>query len=96
MTQVEFTAVAVVNLAVGVTEKDVVVKQDCAFCNRDVGVPEEVFGKQDGAGNNRAYGVSEDDVVGKRDGSVTKGRRWQQECQPCGLVEDKGRTPPVT
>jgi len=81
---------------VGVTEKDVVVKQDCAICNRDVGVP-EVVGKQDGAGNNRAYGVSEDEVDGKRDGSVTIGRRrWPQECQPCGLVEDKGRTPPVT
>jgi hypothetical protein len=21
---------------------------------------------------------------------------WQQECQPCGLIEDKGGTPPVT
>ena len=49
----------------GVTEKDVVVKQDCSICNRDVGVP-EVVGKQDGAGNNRAYGVSEDDVDGKQ------------------------------
>ena len=39
----------------GVTDENVVVKQDCAGFNRDVGVPQEVVvGKQDGAGCNRA------------------------------------------
>jgi hypothetical protein len=36
-----FMATAVVNLAGGVPEEDVVVKQEDACCNRDVGVPEE-------------------------------------------------------
>ena len=40
----------VVNLAVGVPDKDVVGKQDCAGCNLAVGVPEEdVVGKEDGS-----------------------------------------------
>jgi len=52
---VEFRAVAVVTLAVGVPEEYVIGKQDGAGCNRDVGLPEEeVFGKQDHAGCNRA------------------------------------------
>jgi len=61
-----------------------------------VGVPEiNMFGKQ-GAGYNRAYGGSEEDVFGKQDGAVTKGsRRWPQELQPCGLVEENGENPPA-
>jgi hypothetical protein len=48
-------AAAVVNLAGGVPEEDVVVKQVDVVCNRDVGVPEEdVFGNQDAASSNRA------------------------------------------
>jgi len=49
-----------------------------------VGVPEEdVVGKQDGAGCNRAVGVPEEDVVGKQDGAVRIGsRRGPQECRP--------------
>jgi len=43
----------------------------------------EVLGKQDGAGYYRAYGGSEDDVVGNQDGAVRiRSRRWPQECQP--------------
>ena len=54
-----------------------------------------MFGKQ-GAGYNRAYGGSEEDVFGKQDGAVTKGsRRWPQELQPCGLVEENGENPPA-
>jgi len=34
-------AAAVVTLAGGVSEEDVVVKQEYVICNRDVGVPEE-------------------------------------------------------
>jgi len=34
--------VAVITLAVGVHEEDVVGKKDGAVCNRDVGVPEKV------------------------------------------------------
>ena len=45
---------AVVILAVKVPEEDVVRKQDGAVCDRDVGVPEEVVVKQDGACYNRA------------------------------------------
>ena len=49
MTYVGIGAVAVVTLAVGVSEEDVFGKQDGACCNR-VGVPEvEVVGKQGGA-----------------------------------------------
>ena len=41
---------AVVTLAVGLAEQDMVGKQVGAVCNLDVGVPEEdLFGKQDGA-----------------------------------------------
>ena len=41
---------ALVTLAGGEREEDVVVKQVDAGCNRDVGVPEEdVVGKHDGA-----------------------------------------------
>jgi len=48
-------AATVVNLAGGVPEEDVVVKQDDVVGKRDVGVPEEdVFGNQDGASSNRA------------------------------------------
>ena len=67
---------AVVILAVGVPEEDVVGKQDGACSNRHVGMPEkEMFGKQDSAGCNRAYGGSEEDVVGKQDGAVRIGSR---------------------
>jgi len=37
----EFMAVAVVTLAGGVPEEDVVVKQEYVCCKRDVGLPEE-------------------------------------------------------
>ena len=41
---------AVVTLSVGVTEEDVLVKQDGARCNGDVGFPEEdVYVIQEGA-----------------------------------------------
>ena len=33
---------------------------------------EDMFEKEDGACSNRAYGWSEEDVVGKQDGSVRK------------------------
>ena len=36
----------------GVAEEDEVVIQVGAICNRDVGVPDKVVGKQDGADNN--------------------------------------------
>ena len=66
MNLVEFRAVAVVTLDVGVPEEDVFGKQDGAECNRAVGVPEEdVVGKQDCAGCNRDVGVPEEAVVGK-------------------------------
>jgi len=88
---------AVATLAVGVPQEDVVGKQDGAGCNRDVGMPDEiVVGKQDGAGSIREYGGSEEDVVGKEDGAVIGSRMWPQECQPCGLVEENGGTPPVS
>ena len=59
-------AVAVVTLAGGVPEEDVVVKQDDVCCNRDVGGPEEdAARKQNGADCNRDWGVPEEDVVGK-------------------------------
>ena len=45
---------AVGDLAWGVTEKQLVIKQVNAGCNRDVVVPEEdVIWEQDGAGCNR-------------------------------------------
>jgi len=41
--------------------------------------------------------VPEEDVVGKQDGAVRIGsRRWPQECQLCGLVEENGGNPPVS
>ena len=52
-----------------------------------MGVPEEeVDEKQDGAGCNRAYGGSEEDVLGKQDSALRIGRRWPQQFQPSGLV----------
>ena len=46
---------AVVTLAGGGPEEDVVVKQDVAVCNRDKGVPEkDVSVNHDGASCNRA------------------------------------------
>ena len=62
---------AVVTLAVGVPQLDMVGKQNGASYKRDVGVhEEEVVGKQDGADFNRPYGGSEEDVVGKQDGTA--------------------------
>ena len=41
-----------------------------------MGVPEEeIAGKLDGAGCNRSYGGSEEDVIGKQDGAVRIGSR---------------------
>ena len=61
----------------GVSEEDVVGKQNVACCNPDRGVPEE-------------------DVVGKQDGALKIGsRRWPQEGQLCGLVQENGGIPPV-
>ena len=58
---------------------------------------EEGVRKQDGANCNRADGGSQEDVIGKEDGAVRKSSiRWPQECQPCGLLEDNGVTPPVS
>ena len=51
--------------------------------------------KQDGTGCNRAYGGSEEDVVGKQDGALKIDRRCPQQFQPSGLVEENGGTPPV-
>ena len=51
-----------------------------AWVVRDVAVNEEVVEKQDGVGCNRAYGVFEEDVVGKQHGAVRIGSRWPQEC----------------
>ena len=74
---------AVATLAVGVSQEDVVRKQDGAGCNRKVSMPEEiVVRKQDGAGSIREYGGSEEDVVRKEDGAVIGSRMWPQECQP--------------
>ena len=62
----------------GVSEEDVVGKQNVACSNPDGGVPEE-------------------DVVGKQDVAVRIGsRRWPQECQLCGFVEENGGNPPVS
>jgi len=63
-----------------------------------VGVSEEgVVGKQNGACCNPDGGVPEEDVVGIQDGAVRIGsRRWPQECQLCGLVEENGGIPPVS
>ena len=62
----------------GVSEEDVVGKQNGACCNPDGGVPEE-------------------DVVGKQDGAVRIGsRRWPQECQLWGLVEENVEIPPLS
>ena len=53
MNLVEFRAVAVVTLDVGVPEEDFIGKHEDACCNRDVGVTEEkLVGKQDLAGCN--------------------------------------------
>ena len=41
VTLIKIMAAAVVTLAGGVPEEDVVVKQEDVCCNRDVGVPEE-------------------------------------------------------
>jgi len=73
-------------------------KQDDAICNRDMEEPEdEVVGKQVGSECNRANGVPELDVVRKHDGAVRiRFSRLPQECQPCGLVDENGGTPPVT
>ena len=38
--------------------------------NGKCGCLKNMFEKQEGAGYNRAYGWSEEDVVGKQDGSV--------------------------
>jgi hypothetical protein len=51
--------------------------------------------KQDGTGCNRAYGGSEEDVVGKQDGALKIDRRCPQQFQPSGLVEENGGTPSV-
>jgi len=56
---------AVVIFAVGVPEEDMAGKQDSAFRKRDWGVPEDVVGKEFGAGCNRDYVVPVKDVVGK-------------------------------
>ena len=57
---------------------------------------EEVVVKQNGAGCNRSYGGTEEDVVQKQDGEVNIGiRRWPQEGQPCGLLEENSGKPPV-
>jgi len=46
--KIEFRAVAVVTLVVGVPEEDVIGNQDGAVCNRAYGGPDEdVVGKQD-------------------------------------------------
>jgi len=37
-----------------------------------------VVGKQDGAGFNRAYEGSDEDVVGKQNGAVIGSRKWPQ------------------
>ena len=68
---VEFGALAVVILAVGVPEEDVVGNQKLECIKRDVREPEDdMFEKKDAAGYNLSYGWSEEDVVGKQDGSV--------------------------
>ena len=56
-----------------------------------------MVGKQNGTCCNPDGGVSEEDVVGKQDGAVRIGSRmWLQECELCGLVEEKGGNPPVS
>ena len=56
-----------------------------------------MVGKQNGACRNQDGGVPEEDVVGKQDGAVKIGsRRWPQECQLCGLVQENGGIPPVS
>ena len=58
---------------------------------------EDVIGKQNGACRNPDRGVPEEDVVGKQVGAVKIGsRRWPQECQLCGLVQENGGIPPVS
>ena len=58
---------------------------------------EDVVGKQNGACRNQDGGVPEEDVVEKQDGAVKIGsRRWPQECQLCGLVQENGGIPPVS
>jgi len=58
---------------------------------------EDVVGKKYVACCNRDVGVPEVDVFGKQDGAVRIGsRRWPQDCQTCGLVEENGGTPPVS
>jgi hypothetical protein len=55
-----------------------------------------VLGEEDGAGCYRAYGGSEEDVVGKKEGAVRiRSRKWPQECEPRGLLEEDGGPPPV-
>ena len=86
-----------VTLAEGVPEEDVVGKQDGARSNRDVGVPEEeVVGKQEGARSTEpTEGLRKTWV--EKNGAVRIGsRRWPQECQPCGLVDENGRNTPVS
>ena len=63
-----------------------------------MGVSEEdVVEKQNGARRNPDGGVPEEDVVGKQDGAGKIGRRrWPQECQLCGLVQENGGIPPVS
>ena len=63
-----------------------------------VGVPEEdVDGNQNGACCNPDAGVPEENVVRKKDCAVMIGsRRWPQECQLCGMVEENGGNPPVS
>ena len=39
-----------------------------------------MVGKQDGGGCNRAYGLSDEDVIGKNDGAMRKGSMWLQQC----------------
>ena len=88
---------AVFPLVVGVHEVDGVEKEDGAGDIRDAVVPEEeVFGKQDGAGFNWVYGVSQKDVFRKQDGALRIRIRWPQECQPFGLVDEKGGTKSVS
>jgi len=95
VTLVDFRSEADETLSAGLPEEDMAGKQDGAICNRDVGVPEEdEMGKQHCAGCNRVYGVSEEVVVRKQESAVWTHIRCPQECQPCGLVDENGGTPP--
>ena len=58
---------------------------------------EDADGKQNGASCNPDGGVPEDNVVRKKDCAVMISiRRWPQECQLCGLVEENGGNPTVS